>query len=46
VINNPYSSPYSVGVKNSRRIRWAGDAPRMEQMRCAYTILIGKSEKK
>jgi len=40
-----YASPNIVRVNNSRR-RWAGHVVRMEEMRNAYKILVGKSEQK
>jgi hypothetical protein len=33
-------------VINSRKIRWAGNVARMEAMINAYSILVGKSERK
>jgi hypothetical protein len=41
-LHNLYASQNIVRVTNSRRIRWVGHVARMEEMRNAYNILIGK----
>jgi hypothetical protein len=33
-------------VIKSRRVRWAGHAPRMREMRNVYKVLLRKSERK
>jgi hypothetical protein len=39
-----YSSPSIVRVIKARRMRLAGHLARMGEVRCAYNILVGKSE--
>jgi len=39
-----YSSPNIVRVVKSRRMRWAGHIARIEERRCVYRALVGKSE--
>jgi hypothetical protein len=39
-----YSSPSIVGVIKARRMRWAGHVARMEEVRGAYNILVGRPE--
>jgi hypothetical protein len=39
-----YSSPSIVRVIKARRMRWAGHAARMGEVRGAYNILIGRPE--
>jgi hypothetical protein len=39
-----YSSPNIVRVIKARRMRWAGHVARMEEMKGAYNILVGKPE--
>jgi len=41
-----YASPNIVSVIKSRRMRLTGHVARIEDMRNAYTILVGKSEGK
>ena len=41
-----YSSPNSIRILKSRRLRWTGHVARMEQSRNAYRILVGKPESK
>ena len=41
-----YSSPNIIRNLKSRRLRWAGHVPRMEQFRNAYRVLVGKPESK
>jgi len=43
-LNNLYSSPNSVRVIKSRRMRWAGHVARMGNGRGVYRILVGKPE--
>jgi hypothetical protein len=37
-----YSSPSIVRVIKARRMRWAGHVARMEEVRGAYNILVGR----
>jgi hypothetical protein len=37
-----YASPNIVSVIKSRRMRWAGHLARMDEVRNAYRILVGK----
>jgi hypothetical protein len=39
-LHNLYGSPSVITVIKSRRMRWAGHAVRMGEMRLAYTILV------
>jgi hypothetical protein len=39
-----YSSPSIVRVIKARRVRWEGHVARMEEVRGAYKILVGKPE--
>jgi len=39
-----YSSPSSVRVITSRRMRWAGHVARMGEERGLYRVLLGKPE--
>jgi hypothetical protein len=39
-----YSSPSIIRIINSRRMRWAGHAARMDEKRNAYRLLVGKPE--
>ena len=41
-LNNLYSSPNTVGVIKSRRVRWAGRVARMGERRGVYRVLVGK----
>ena len=41
-LHSLYRSPYIVRVIKSRRLRWAGYVPRMEEGRSAFKILTGK----
>ncbi|PNF30813.1 hypothetical protein B7P43_G06157 [Cryptotermes secundus] len=43
---NLYSSPSIIRMIKSERMRWAGHVARMEEMRNAYRILVGKPEGK
>jgi hypothetical protein len=45
-LHNLYSSPNIIRIIKSRRMRWAGHVPRMEEKNNAYTILVGKPEGK
>jgi hypothetical protein len=40
-----YSSRYAMRVIKSRRMRWVGHVARVGE-RCAYGVLVGKSERK
>ena len=39
-----YSTPSSVRVIKSRRMRWAGHVARMGERRGVYRVLVGKPE--
>jgi hypothetical protein len=39
-----YSSPNTVRIIKTRRMRWAGHVARMGETRNAYRILVGKPE--
>jgi hypothetical protein len=41
-----YSSPNSIQVINSRRVRWAWNVARMGENRGAYRALVGRPEGK
>ena len=41
-LNDPYSSPNTVRVKKSRKMRWAGHVARMGERRGVYRVLVGK----
>jgi hypothetical protein len=41
-----YSSPGTIRIIKSRRMRWAGHVARMGEKRNAYRLLLGKSEGK
>ena len=41
-----YSSPNVIMSLKSRRLRWAGHVARMEQLRNAYRVLVGKPDGK
>jgi len=41
-----YSSPNTVRVIKSRRMRWAGYVTRMGERGCVYRVLVGKPEGK
>jgi hypothetical protein len=43
-LNDLYSSPNSIRVIKSRRLRWAGHVARMGEERDAYRILEGRPE--
>jgi len=45
-LNDLYCSPNIVRVIKSRRMRWAGQAARMEERRGVYRVLVGKPEEK
>jgi len=44
--NNLYSSPNSLRVIKSRRVRWAEHVVRMGERRGVYRVLVGKPEGK
>jgi len=44
--NDLYSSPNSVRVIKSRRMRWAGHVARMGESRGVYRVLMGKTGSK
>jgi hypothetical protein len=41
-----YSSPSKIRIIKSRRMRWVGYVARMEEIRNAYRLLVGKPEGK
>jgi hypothetical protein len=41
-----YSSPSIIRVIKTRRMRWAGHVARMEEVRGAYNILVGRPERR
>ena len=43
-LNDFYSSPNTVRVIKSRRMRWTGHVARMGEERGAYRVLVGKPE--
>jgi hypothetical protein len=43
-LHNLYASPNTIRVLKSRRMRWAGHAARMGELRSAYNISVGKPE--
>jgi hypothetical protein len=45
-LNNLYSSPDTIGVTNSKRMRWAGHVARMVYNKGAYRVSVGKPEGK
>jgi len=45
-LHDLYSSPNIFRVIKWRRMRWAGHLARMGERRCAYRVLVGKSEEK
>ena len=45
-LNDLYSSPNTVRVIKSRRMRWAGHVARMGEERGMYRVLVGKPEGK
>ena len=45
-LNDLHSSPNSVRLVKSRRMRWAGHAARMGEERGTYRVLVGKPEGK
>jgi len=45
-LNDLYSSPNIVRLKQSRRMRFAGHVARMGKMKCTYRVLVGKPEGK
>ena len=46
MVNDLYSSPNTVRVIKSRRMRWAGHVARMEEERGVHKIFVGKPEGK
>jgi hypothetical protein len=45
-LHNLYSSPSTIRMMKSRRMRWAGHVGRMGDNRNAYRIFVGKHESK
>jgi hypothetical protein len=46
VIRDLYSSPSTIRIIKSRKMRWAGYVARMGEKRNAYRLLVGKPEGK
>jgi len=46
MVKTPYSSPNTVRVIKSRRMRWAGHVALMGERRGAYRVLVWKPEEK
>jgi hypothetical protein len=45
-LHNLYSSPSTIKILKSRRMRWAGHVARMGERRNVYRLLVGKPEGK
>ena len=45
-LNDLYSSPNTVWVRKSRRMRWAGHVAHMLERRGVHRVLVGKPEGK
>jgi hypothetical protein len=45
-LHNLYSSPSTVRMIKSRRMRWAGHVVHVEEARNAYRILVGHPERR
>jgi hypothetical protein len=45
-LHNLYSSPSTIRIIKSRRMRWAGHVARMGKKRNVYRLLVGKPEGK
>jgi hypothetical protein len=45
-LHNLNDSPNIISVIKSRRISWEGQVPRMEEMRNAYKIIVGKPRRR
>jgi len=45
-MNDPYTSPNTVRVIKSRRMRWAGHVARMGDTKGVYSVMVGKPEGK
>jgi hypothetical protein len=43
-LNDLYSSPNTIRVIESRRMRWAGHVVRMRARRGVYRVLVGNTE--
>jgi hypothetical protein len=43
-LHNLYSSPSTIRIFKSRRMRWTGHVALMGEKRTAYRILVGKTE--
>jgi hypothetical protein len=41
-LHDLYSLPSIIRIMKSRKMRWAGHVPRMEEKRHAYRLLVGK----
>jgi hypothetical protein len=45
-LHNLYYSPNIIRVADSKRMRWAGRVAHMGEIKNAYCILVGKSDRK
>jgi hypothetical protein len=45
-LHNLYSSPNTIRMIKSRRMRWAGYVARMGEKRNAYKVLVGRPERR
>jgi hypothetical protein len=45
-LHNLYVSPNIIRVRKLRNMRWVGNVARMEEPRNAYSILVGKPERR
>jgi hypothetical protein len=45
-LHNLFSSPSTIRIIKSRRMRWAGHVARMGEKRNVYRLLVGKAEGK
>jgi hypothetical protein len=43
-LHNLYSSPSTIRMIKSKRMRWAGNVARMGEKRNAYRILVGRPD--
>jgi hypothetical protein len=45
-VRDMYSTPSIIRIIKSRRLRWAGHVTQMGEKRNAYSLLVGKPERK
>jgi hypothetical protein len=45
-LHNLYSSPSTIRIIKSRKMRWAGHVARMGEKRNVYRLLVGKPKRK